>query len=48
MAAISTALLSQLNQGDHVVFQNDIYGVRETLSKVSFRALALNTASQKD
>ena len=26
MAAISTALLSQLNQGDHVVFQNDIYG----------------------
>ena len=46
MAAISTALLSQLNQGDHVVFQNDIYGGTRNFIKSEFPALAFNTVTE--
>ena len=36
MAAISTALLSHLNSGDHVVFQNDLYGGTRNFIKKEF------------
>ena len=41
MAAISTALLSQLKQGDHVVFQNDIYGGTRNFIKREFPRLGI-------
>lgn len=36
MAAISTALLSHLHSGDHVVFQNDLYGGTRNFIKKEF------------
>lgn len=36
MAAISTALLSHLKSGDHVVFQNDLYGGTRNFIKHEF------------
>jgi cystathionine beta-lyase len=36
MAAISTALLSYLSQGDHVVLQNDLYGGSRNFVKTEF------------
>ena len=41
MAAISTALLSQLKQGDHVIFQNDIYGGTRNFIKKEFPRLGI-------
>ncbi len=36
MAAISTAMLSYLSQGDHVVLQNDLYGGSRNFVKTEF------------
>ena len=36
MAAISTTLLSLLNSGDHILFQNDIYGGTRNLAEAQF------------
>lgn len=36
MAAISTTLLSLLDSGDHIVFQNDIYGGTRNLAEAQF------------
>ena len=36
MAAISTTLLSFLNSGDHILFQNDIYGGTRNLAEAQF------------
>lgn len=36
MAAISTAMLSHLKAGDHVIFQNDLYGGTRNLIKHEF------------
>ena len=36
MAAVSTALFSHLKSGDHVIFQNDIYGGTRNFIKMEF------------
>lgn len=36
MAAVSTALLSHLNSGDHIVFQDDLYGGTRNFIKTEF------------
>ena len=36
MAAISTTLLSLLDSGDHILFQNDIYGGTRNLAEAQF------------
>jgi len=36
MAAISTTLLSLLSSGDHILFQNDIYGGTRNLAEAQF------------
>lgn len=41
MAAVSTALLGLLQHGDHVVFQNDIYGGTRNFIKAEFPKLGI-------
>ena len=41
MAAISTTLLSQLKSGDHVVFQNSIYGGTKHMALTMFKNLGI-------
>ena len=41
MAAVSTALLGLLQQGDHVIFQNDIYGGTRNFIKKEFPKLGI-------
>ena len=36
MSAISNALLSHLEYGDHVIFQNDLYGGTRNFIKKEF------------
>ena len=42
MAAVSTALLGLLQQGDHVIFQNDIYGGTRNFIKKEFPKLGIS------
>ena len=47
MAAVSTALLSHLKSGDHVIFQDDIYGGTRNFIKNEFAKLIGWTAKGK-
>ena len=42
MAAISTALLSHLEKGDHIILQNDIYGGTRNFIKKEFPKLGID------
>ena len=39
MSAISNALLSHLEYGDHVIFQNDLYGGTRNFIKKNFQSM---------
>ena len=47
MAAISTSLLAFLNSGDHIVFQNDIYGGTRNLVEAQFKRYGIEYSFTK-
>jgi cystathionine beta-lyase len=47
MAAISTALLSHLKSGDHVIFQDDIYGGTRNFIKTEFEKYGIQYSFAK-